>query len=183
MQRRLSCVAFYVLLGVAGAALAADDVPIAERGANIPAAASTATTTTTTTTPEAPSDPETVFAHGPVFKGNLGDLKIQASLRQKDDMREGLSGTYFIFGASQQQILLAGEFDRDGTIFLEESENGRNVSGQWDGKLNGDTFSGTWSSFDGSVNKPFVLKIIRIKHLVPSKPLAKAGTKAGLSTQ
>lgn len=177
MQRRFSCVAFYVLLGVTGTALAANDVPIAENAANLPAAASMATAA-----PETPSDTETLFAHAPVFKGNLGDLKVQVSLRQKDDMREGLSGTYFVFGASQQ-ILLAGEFDRDGTIFLEESENGRNVSGQWDGKLTDDTFSGTWSSFDGTVSKPFVLKIIPVNQLPPSKPLDKTRTKASLSTQ
>ncbi|MGB7481338.1 MAG: hypothetical protein WA924_13515 [Burkholderiaceae bacterium] len=107
----------------------------------------------------APSVPERLFAAAPVFGGTLGEEKIQARLRQKDDMREGVEGGYFFFGQSQK-ILLAGEFDADGAVFLEESRDGTTVSGQWDGKLDGDTFSGTWSSFDGSINKPFALKVI-----------------------
>jgi hypothetical protein len=111
---------------------------------------------------DSPSVAEKFFAAAPTFHGMLDGVQVQLRLRQKEDMREGLEGDYFVFGRSQK-ILLAGEFDRDGTIFLEESENGRNVSGQWDGKLDGDAFAGTWMSADGSVSKPFALKMIGAK--------------------
>jgi hypothetical protein len=125
-----------LLLGVVGAALAADKPAVLKAPAV-----------------------ETLFAAAPAFKGALGEQTIQASLRQKADMREGLEGEYFVFG-NAHKILLAGEFDADGTIVLEESDDGRRVSGEWEGKLDGDVFSGTWSSFDGAVSKPFSLKII-----------------------
>ncbi len=122
---------------------------------------------------EAPSAMEKLFASAPVFRGELGELAIQASLRQKEDMREGLEGEYFVFGRSQK-VLLAGEFDRNGAIFLEESENGQNVSGQWEGNFDGDTFKGVWSSFDGTVEKPFKLKLLLLKTTaVPKKPAAR----------
>jgi hypothetical protein len=111
---------------------------------------------------DSPLAAEKFFAAAPTFHGMLDGVQVQLRLRQKEDMREGLEGDYFVFGRSQK-ILLAGEFDRDGTIFLEESENGRNVSGQWDGKLDGDAFAGTWMSADGSVSKPFALKMIAAK--------------------
>ncbi len=150
MPRLLLC----VLLAAGGVALAASDMPPAAVANPVAAA---------------PSAAEKLFAAGPALSGTLGELKIQASLRVKEDMREGLEGEYFVFGGSQK-ILLAGEFERDGAVFLEESENGRNVSGQWDGKLEGDIFSGTWSSFDGSVSKPFVLTVIRPKPAASKKP-------------
>jgi len=150
--RVLAC----ALVAVAGMALAADELPAAA-----PAMV------------EAPSVAERLFAAAPAFSGTLAEQKIQVSLRQKEDMREGLEGEYFIFGRSQK-ILLAGEFDRDGTIFLEESEDGRSVSGQWDGKLDGDIFSGTWSSFDGALKKPFALKIIPVKPRLPLRRMTRS---------
>ncbi len=121
---------------------------------------------------------EKLFASAPVFRGELGELTIQVSLRQKEDMREGLEGEYFVFGRSQK-ILLAGEFDRDGAIFLEESENGQNVSGQWEGNFDGDTFRGVWSSSDGSVEKPFTLKLVPLKTMaVPKKLSARSSPPA-----
>jgi len=127
---------------------------------------------------EAPSAVEKLFASAPVFRGELGELTIQVSLRQKEDMREGLEGEYFVFGRSQK-ILLAGEFDRDGAIFLEESENGQNVSGQWEGNFDGDTFRGVWSSSDGSVEKPFTLKLVPLKTMaVPKKLSARSSPSA-----
>jgi len=144
-----------VLLALAAAAAsAAEPAPAAPESA--PAITSDA----------APSAPERLFATAPVFGGTLGEQRIQARLRQKDDMREGVEGGYFFFGQSQK-ILLAGEFDADGTVFLEESQDGSAISGQWDGKLVGDTFSGTWSSFDGSVTKPFTLTVIPPKVAAP----------------
>lgn len=100
-----------------------------------------------------------LFSKPVVFRGTLGDAPIQAAVRPKQIVDEGLEGEYFIFGRSQK-ILLAGELEGD-SIFLEESENGTNISGQWEGKLTGDSIQGAWLSADGSISKPFNLKLIR----------------------
>jgi hypothetical protein len=94
-----------------------------------------------------------------VFRGTLGDMQIQATVRPKAIAEEGLEGEYFIFGRSHM-ILLAGEFEGD-TIFLEESENGTNISGQWEGKLQGDSIQGIWTSADGAISRPFDLRPLR----------------------
>lgn len=91
-----------------------------------------------------------------VLRGTLGDQKIQMSLQPKPD-EDGLEGTYFVFGQTQK-ILLAGEV-QDNDLVMEESRNGKDVSGQWEGSLQGDTISGTWTAPDGSDSKPFVLKL------------------------
>ncbi|OGB22892.1 MAG: hypothetical protein A3I66_13225 [Burkholderiales bacterium RIFCSPLOWO2_02_FULL_57_36] len=102
-----------------------------------------------------------LFSKSIVFRGNLGDMRIQAAVRPKEIIDEGLEGEYFIFGRSQK-ILLAGELEGE-NIFLEESENGTNISGQWEGKLQDGSIQGTWTSADGSVTKPFNLTPIRLR--------------------
>lgn len=99
-----------------------------------------------------------LFSKPVVFRGTLGDTPIQFAVRPKAIADEGLEGEYFIFGRSQK-ILLAGELE-DETLFLEESENGTSISGQWEGKLHGDVLQGTWKSADESVSRPFKLKLI-----------------------
>jgi hypothetical protein len=106
------------------------------------------------------------------LRGTLGDAQIQANLRPKTEFEGGIEGDYFVFGNSLK-ILLAGE--REGEdVLLEESENGTDVSGQWEGRLSGDGISGNWSSADGSVTKPFNLKVVRDGARTtnnPSKPV------------
>lgn len=99
------------------------------------------------------------FAKPVALRGTLGDVAVQVRLRVKEDFAEGLEGEYFRFGRSQK-ILLAGEMDTDG-MFIEESENGTDISGQWEGKIEGDTIRGTWTSADGDITKPFVLNVLR----------------------
>ncbi|EJL93019.1 hypothetical protein PMI16_00715 [Herbaspirillum sp. CF444] len=90
-----------------------------------------------------------------VLRGTLGGDKIQLSLRPKVD-EDGLEGQYFVFGQGSQ-ILLAGEVDQNDLV-MEESHNGKDVSGQWEGSFKNGVLSGTWSTLDGSVTKPFSLK-------------------------
>lgn len=105
----------------------------------------------------------------PVFlRGTLGDQNVQVNIRPKEQIDEGLEGEYFVFGRSLK-ILLAGEME-DTTLFMEESENGTDISGQWDGKLNGDTLTGSWMSADGSVTRPFSLKVIPAEVPQPASP-------------
>ncbi|MGI4935781.1 MAG: hypothetical protein ACRYF5_03395 [Janthinobacterium lividum] len=93
-----------------------------------------------------------------VLRGTLGDAQVQASLRPKNPAEDGIEGEYFVFGG-KQHILLAGEIDGE-ALWMEESENGVEVSGQWEGTRKGDVVEGTWQSVDGSVSKPFQLKIM-----------------------
>jgi hypothetical protein len=93
------------------------------------------------------------------LRGTLGDAQIQINLRTKAEFEEGVEGDYFFFGRSQK-ILLAGEVEGD-EVSLEESENGTDVSGQWNGKLTGDTLSGEWQSADGTITKPFNVRFVR----------------------
>lgn len=110
------------------------------------------------TTP-APTATAPAFAKPFVLRGTLGDNQIQVNLRPKAEVGDGYEGDYFVFGTSPK-ILLAGDLDGEDLI-LEESENGTDISGQWEGKLSGDTISGTWQSVDGSVKKPFNIKLLR----------------------
>jgi hypothetical protein len=122
-----------------------------------------------------------MFSKPVVFRGTLGDAQIQATVRPKEIIDEGLEGEYFLFGRSQK-ILLAGELEGD-SIFLEESKNGTNISGQWEGKLQGDSIQGVWLSADGSISKPFNLKLIRPQtKLVKPKPSRKVPPTANATS-
>lgn len=107
------------------------------------------------------------------LRGTVGDVQVQVSLRPKAEVDEGHEGEYFIFGNSHK-ILLAGEIE-GGTLFMEESVNGTDISGQWDGKLEGDVLVGTWMSADGSITKPFSLKVIAPAQKQTSSKAAKKG--------
>jgi hypothetical protein len=92
------------------------------------------------------------------LRGTLGDASIQMQVRPKADPSEGIEGSYIVFGRSGQ-ILLAGETDGD-SLLMEESENGTDVSGQWEGRQQGGEVRGTWQSADGAVSRQFMLKPI-----------------------
>ena len=96
-----------------------------------------------------------MFSRAVVLRGTLGEAQIQMKLQPKEDPAEGIEGEYIVFGRSGQ-ILLAGETESGG-LLMEESENGTDVSGQWEGQQEGTAVRGTWQSADGSVSKPFLL--------------------------
>ena len=98
-----------------------------------------------------------LFAKPLTLRGTLGDAKIEMHLQLKPDPTEGIQGTYVVAGQSGK-ILLAGESENTDVI-MEESVNGKDVSGEWAGTLVGDTFRGTWSTTDDAVTKPFVLVV------------------------
>lgn len=113
--------------------------------------------------------------HKPVFfRGVVGDINVQVNIRPKADIDEGIEGEYFIFGNSHK-ILLAGEIEGN-QLFMEESENGTNISGQWDGKLEGDSLVGSWMSADGTITKPFTLKAVVQKPAAPAHAAKKAAS-------
>jgi hypothetical protein len=98
-------------------------------------------------------------AAGLVLRGSLGADQVQLQLRPKPEGDGGVEGSYFIFGRGAQ-ILLAGEFDEEG-FWMEESVNGRDVSGQWEGGRQGDALTGSWRGADDGPTKPFLLRIVR----------------------
>jgi hypothetical protein len=100
-----------------------------------------------------------LFVKQVALRGTLGDEQIQVNLRTKAEFEDGIEGDYFVFGTSQK-VLLAGEIEGD-ELFLEESANGTDVSGQWEGKLAGDVIAGEWQSADGKVTKPFQIRFAR----------------------
>lgn len=133
--------------------------------------------------PVAVSSAPLVFQKPVALRGTVGDVQIQVNLRPKEEVDEGHEGEYFIFGNSHK-ILLAGEIEKDGVIFMEESVNGTDISGQWDGTLEGDVLAGTWMSADGSITKPFSLKLIPQVHKPsPKQTSSKAVQKGVVSKQ
>ncbi|WP_231602626.1 hypothetical protein [Herbaspirillum chlorophenolicum] len=96
------------------------------------------------------------MGHAVVLRGDIDGRQIQLSLQPKKN-EDGLEGRYFFFGGSPE-ILVAGEVEGDDLV-MEESVNGRDVSGQWEGHRQGNVISGTWSSADGSITKPFSLQL------------------------
>jgi hypothetical protein len=124
-----------------------------------------------------------VFQKPVALRGTVGDVQIQVNLRPKEEVDEGHEGEYFIFGNSNK-ILLAGEIEKDGILFMEESVNGTDISGQWDGKLEGDVLAGTWMSADGSITKPFSLKIIsQVQKPAPKQASSRVVQKGVTSKQ
>jgi hypothetical protein len=99
-----------------------------------------------------------LFAKPVVLRGTLGEQKIQAHIGPKEDITEGIEGDYFVFGGPNK-ILLAGDLNR-GELVMEESIDGKKISGRWIGTREGNTLRGTWTSSDDSVSKPFVLTLV-----------------------
>ena len=149
-----------LLSGFALSALAADEVP---------ASAVTATTAVTAAAKKtaikfAPmSNP--FFAQPIELSGKLGDDRVVMHLQPKTEDRDSVEGSYLLPGSKRNKggkILLAGEIGGN-KLSMEESEDGVDVSGQWDGELSGKTIRGVWQSDDGKLTKDFVLELIEKK--------------------
>lgn len=108
--------------------------------------------------PQAATAGQNLFVKPLILRGTLGDAQIEMHLQLKPDPTEGIEGSYVIAGQTAK-ILLAGESENT-DVLMEESVNGKDVSGEWAGKLVGNTFSGTWSTTDDTVTKPFVLTVL-----------------------
>ncbi len=104
------------------------------------------------------ADDSAIPAAGLVLRGTLGSVPVQMNLRLKPN-DEGVEGDYFVFGQGRK-ILLAGEFDKD-SFWMEESANGTDVSGQWEGERRGNVLSGTWRGANESDQRPFILNVVK----------------------
>ncbi|MFZ6640462.1 hypothetical protein ACO0LL_12015 [Undibacterium sp. TC4M20W] len=102
------------------------------------------------------------FAKEIEFQGKMGDDKIRMHLQPKTEDRDSVEGSYVVAGGKRNQgkkILLAGEVSGN-KLSMEESEDGVDVSGQWDGELKDNVIRGIWQSDDGKVSKEFVLELL-----------------------
>lgn len=90
-----------------------------------------------------------------------------ATLRlQKHPDYAGVRGTLVRDGASPQApaAQVAGDIDDEGMLSLDESADGRSISGVWLGALQpascGREFKGVWRNADNDTTHPFTLKKI-----------------------
>ncbi|MFZ6730395.1 hypothetical protein ACO0LG_00530 [Undibacterium sp. Ji42W] len=101
------------------------------------------------------------FAGAIELRGVMGNDKIRMHLQPKTEDRDSVEGSYVVAGGKRNQgkkILLAGEVSKN-KLSMEESEDGVDVSGQWDGELKDNVIRGVWQSDDGKVSKDFVLEL------------------------
>lgn len=102
------------------------------------------------------NDPEVAT----IYRGLLGDQRVQMILTADPEQPGGFVGEYFVFGGGRN-IQLAGDIDEE-NFYLEESEDGVTVSGSWDGKLvieaNRAYIVGTWKNADDTASLPFKLE-------------------------
>ena len=128
--------------------------------------------------PIAHSPAAALLARPATLRGKIGAQPIEMHLQMKVPADEGIEGDYLLTGQTHK-ILLAGESEND-NLSLEESENGSDISGLWDGVIDGRTIRGTWTSADGSVVKPFELSVAPAAALVgkssPSRKRLKLAT-------
>jgi hypothetical protein len=165
-ERRVSRVVFMLIYAACATCTAVSTPAAAQAGSAVQAASpvqgsgQTATARDAQAATATPSAAASSLLSQPVtLRGTLGNDPVQFNLQPKTEFEGGVEGNYFRFGSSAR-ILLAGEFEGD-DVFLEESENGTDVSGQWTGKLHATGLSGEWQSADGTVTKPFALHTIR----------------------
>ncbi|MFZ6845170.1 hypothetical protein [Undibacterium sp. RuTC16W] len=114
------------------------------------------------------------------WRGKLGDDTVQMRLQPKVEDIDSVEGDYLVIGSSRNKgnkILLAGEVTGD-VLSMEESEDGVDVSGQWDGKLDGKVLRGKWQSDDGKVVKNFVLEMLPVANTSANTAPTKAVKKA-----
>lgn len=105
-----------------------------------------------------------VFAKPQLLRGKLGKDTVQMQLQPKTEDIDSVEGSYIVLGGKRNhgnKILLAGEINAN-KLSMEESEDGVDVSGQWDGELTGTTLRGVWQSDDGKISQNFVLELVAV---------------------
>ncbi|MFZ6774201.1 hypothetical protein ACO0LB_15950 [Undibacterium sp. SXout7W] len=116
-----------------------------------------------------------LFAKPVELRGKLGAQQIRMYLQPKTEDRDSVEGSYVIVHAGKlgQKILLAGEVTAD-KLSMEESIDGTDVSGQWDGDLHGNVVRGVWLSADGTIHQDFALELVPLSK---SKQISNNGSR------
>lgn len=106
-----------------------------------------------------------------IYRGTLGQKQIQLTLRPKPAATDSLAGEYFIFGEGHI-IQLVAEIEPDGQTYAfwaEESRNGSDVSGEWQGtwvlkkESSKGSITGVWKDEADQQTQSFALEKVMIE--------------------
>lgn len=108
--------------------------------------------------PEFPLKPNPQYADFPLYTGTLGARPIEMRLGAKSDDPTGVQGEYRFLDGAAGVVLVAGELD-NGTLQIEESDDGTHITGNWVGKVAVDgSIQGERMNPDDSEPQPFELQ-------------------------
>lgn len=108
--------------------------------------------------PELPLKPNPQYADFPLYTGTLGARPIEMRLGAKSDDPTGVHGEYRFLDGAVGVILVAGDLD-NGTLQIEESDDGTHITGNWVGKVAVDgSIQGERMNPDDSEPQPFELQ-------------------------
>lgn len=111
--------------------------------------------------------PQPDYATFPVYTGVIGDMPIHMRLGRKPGEIDSVHGEY-VAGKDPGVRLVTGEYENGGFL-MEESEDGTNVSGTWEGAIDAHgVVRGTWTdvAHDGHT-LPFVLRPVAVVVIPP----------------
>ncbi|WP_245982608.1 hypothetical protein [Trinickia fusca] len=121
--------------------------------------------------------PSPEFAQFPRYEGTLGTRSIVLRLGRKTDDPSGVHGE-FQFADTGQVVLVAGDLV-DGTLEIEESDDGTEISGNWVGKVAADgSLSGDRMNVDDSDPQPFSLRPMSAQARAASAGIRQSGSPA-----
>ncbi len=95
-----------------------------------------------------PAAAEPLFLFGAVGK---------ASVLMRLTVRETAVDGWYLYFASDRDILISGKLDKDGAFALEEKSGGK-ATGRFQGVARGDEWTGTWTKPDGTSPTPFAAR-------------------------
>ncbi|KAG0162314.1 hypothetical protein DFQ30_002339 [Apophysomyces sp. BC1015] len=108
--------------------------------------------------PELPLEPNPDYASFPLYTGTLGTRPIEMRLGAKSDDPTGVHGEYRFVDHADGVMLVAGDLD-NGTLQIEESDDGTRITGNWVGKVAVDgSIHGERMNPDDSEPQPFDLQ-------------------------
>ena len=111
--------------------------------------------------------PQPDYAKYPVYTGVIGDLPIHMRLGRKTGEIDSVHGEYTA-GKGPGVRLVTGEYENGGFL-MEESDDGTNVTGTWEGAIDArGIVRGTWTDVaHGSGTLPFVLRPVAVVVIPP----------------
>jgi len=111
--------------------------------------------------------PQPDYAKYPVYTGVIGDVPIHMRLGRKTGEIDSVHGEYTA-GKGQAVRLVTGEYENGGFL-MEESDDGTNVTGTWEGAIDArGIVHGTWTDVaHGGGTLPFVLRPVAVVVIPP----------------